>query len=366
VRRSGAVELRIDASVQDSICHDGRPGMIDSHRRIFLMAKPAKSPNIYRWVPGTGPDPVARARLIKNFPLPRKPMGEAWFLADVREMYDGLMVDDAATWPRDQLRDALEALASGPSCFGLLPEWNEWLCFLLPRVVDLIDDWTTSDSYETLVTAVMARYMDPAGGEPYAGFLQDVLATLGQCLLDEKVWQDGRIVPGKALCLIQETTSGRMIFPNDAFSASLFLVLKYLDAPLIEPWLVSVIAIKDPIWCARFVLWLAEIRPLMLEADKQLDVLDLESTFGVGWQWCWSLKGSAPSPSVDSSATIYPFLQTQRRMAFVASLRKNMSRSLFQSWRDELEHAEPKLGDLQAVIMQFDIATEIVASSYLS
>ena len=341
--------------------------MIEKTAVDLIMSKSAKSVKSlmsYRWLPGVGADAVALSRLVKNFPLPQKPMGEAWFMADERVMYTELMIDDASAWPREPLLRALEALASGPGCFGALPEWTEWLHFLLTRVPDLVDDWHTSALHETLVSAFMAEYPLTNNDAPYSGFFDDVLMTLGQTLLDQRFWRAGRMLPRKALSHIDETVYGRVISSGDAFSASLFLVLKYLPAGLIEEWVESIIAIDDPIWRSKSLLWLAETRALTLEDDQPLSVLDRESAGGAGWQWCWSLNGSSPGPAVDASAIVAPFVDTARRVAFINAVRKNLCQSVLQSWRDALLQAAPELGDVQSVISQFDVAAEIVATSY--
>ncbi len=42
-------------------------------------------------------------------------------------MFDVLMLEDATQWPRNELLEALDELTSGPTSFGHMPEWSEWL-----------------------------------------------------------------------------------------------------------------------------------------------------------------------------------------------------------------------------------------------
>lgn len=329
------------------------------------MPKHKNSPSPYRWLPGTGVDAEALQRLKNWAPLPHKPMGEAWFMSEERKMYDGLLVDNPRAWPDDQLQHAIGDLSWGPSCFGHMPEWSQWFLFLLPRVIELIDEWRPSDLTGAMVSAVLIHFPAPEVEQPYSEFRDDVLATLGRVIMEPRFWIDGRIACGKTLTGIESTVYSCIVSAGDAFSASLFLALKYLDLQMIEPWLASVVAIPDPVWRTKYALWLAEVAPMLLEEGRQPSERVFQGWHGFGWQQCWSLKGSIPGVDVDRSATVRAFLDTDRRKTILAAVRGNLSQAVLSEWRIGLENEQSVCGGLEDVIGQFEVAAKRVTSSYV-
>ena len=69
------------------------------------------------WTPGQGPDRAALDRMIRAFPKPATPMGEAWFMGDVRGMYPQLRGGLDAL-PDADIERALVEIATGSSNFG--------------------------------------------------------------------------------------------------------------------------------------------------------------------------------------------------------------------------------------------------------
>lgn len=62
-----------------------------------------------------GPDREALRRLEGHFPMPAKPMGEAWFMGE-RSLYTDLLDKDASRWSQGVIESAVNCLASGPGC----------------------------------------------------------------------------------------------------------------------------------------------------------------------------------------------------------------------------------------------------------
>src|SRR3982751_1905908 len=96
-----------------------------------VMSEVSESP--FRWVPGQGPDSRALGRMIEMFAKPKKPMGEAWFIAPERKMFPELLGDLELLSDDGILEPLRETI--GPSCFGPHDEWTEWFHYLLPRVL---------------------------------------------------------------------------------------------------------------------------------------------------------------------------------------------------------------------------------------
>lgn len=70
-------------------------------------------------------------------------------------------------------------LASGTSSFGPMKEWNNWYHYLLGALVPRSHEAFVSYLLESLLTGFMAIYPNGIYREPYEGFREDVLLTLG-------------------------------------------------------------------------------------------------------------------------------------------------------------------------------------------
>src|SRR4051794_10800433 len=124
------------------------------------------------WTPGQGPDRAALDRLARAFPKPATPMGEAWFMGDVRKMYPQLRGDLDAL-PDEVIERSLVEIATGTSSFGPFEEWIAWYHYLLPRLVEREWKPTYYQRAEVLITAFMAQHPASEGGLPYRDFRND-------------------------------------------------------------------------------------------------------------------------------------------------------------------------------------------------
>ena len=252
---------------------------------------PGSSASPFCWVPGQGPDPAALARLAKAFPKPKKPMGEAWFMGEKRELYSELLGDlDPLT--DEQLRRPLEEIASGNCSFGPLAEWIEWYHYLLPRLLVRNWGWHLFHPAELLVTGFIGQHPDSDGGLPYPAFRTDALATLGQFIMSPSFW------------LVSDSEVPRCLNkwkgPNGIcgwyrvdglMSASLFFCLKYLPAELVGPWFQSALSIPNKYWRAQLITWLVGAHPILTGEISQPAELREDARFDVGWEWSHSLDG---------------------------------------------------------------------------
>jgi hypothetical protein len=156
-------------------------------------------------------------------------MGEAWFMGVKRRMFNELMTDSPDHWTPDVLRQPLYELASGPGSFGHLPEWTAWTHFLLAQLPTRIDGPSWASIYECLISAFIAHYPDERAAGPYEGFYADVLATVGRIPMSAGNWLDGGLAERGIISSIEKMPNGPCISSGGAFSAALFLHLKYLD-----------------------------------------------------------------------------------------------------------------------------------------
>lgn len=281
-----------------------------------------------------------------------------------RRLFTEFLRGDARQWPVHVIGSAVTSLASGPGCFGPLNEWTEWWHFLAPRLVPLIDGGRWAGIYESLVTAFMAQYPDERDQYPYGGFLEDTLATLGRVPMSAAGWKDGALVEWGLVTSIQGTPAGPFLYCGGAMSAALFLHLKYLDPEQIPQWLASVLAIKDPIWRAKLVMWLARSRDLLLASGSQPSVLKNEPSHGSGWEDCWCLCGSNPSPTVDSTQEVVPFLSDARRQLFRTELQCLLTCASLEALRSVWAEWERVRPDLYLIGMELDQALRKVVQAY--
>ena len=143
--------------------------------------------NRFLWIPGEGYDEAALKRLDKYFSMPSEPMGEAWFMREERYMYDYLCkgVDQIDS---DELMKPLEEIASGTSSFGYLEEWYTWYNYLLPQLIPRSHEYFLEYMLEYLITGFATQYPEGLGNKYYSQFEEDILNTLGKCIMDKYCW----------------------------------------------------------------------------------------------------------------------------------------------------------------------------------
>jgi hypothetical protein len=253
---------------------------------------PKSSSSTFLWVPGHGPDPVALARMAKVFPKPKQPMGEAWFMGEVREMYPELL-GDLGQLSDVQIYKPLEELASGISSFGQLEEWIEWYHYLLPRL--LVRPWSLyfHSSVELLVTAHFELHPATVENAPYEEFRADALLTLGRYIMASQLWPDGRPDHEKCLHKFQCVDGSYGWYDSSGLlSASLFFCLKYLPAEAVKLWFESVLAVGDPYWHEQIIVWLVGAYPILTNAIEQPAELPEYGPYQMGWDWSHVLRGN--------------------------------------------------------------------------
>jgi hypothetical protein len=183
--------------------------------------------NEFFWRPGESYDKQAVARICDNFKRPVDPMGEAWFMGNERRMYTELS-GDLRQLPVDTLTKALYEITSGTSCFGPFDEWNVWFHYLLGRLIPRGCEFSGCQFLlESLITAFISQYPSGVRVEPYPGFLDDSLNSLGRCLMDSTFclvwneqhwrWYQGRCInvfPPPGQNFLRHFFSALSIFPR--------------------------------------------------------------------------------------------------------------------------------------------------------
>lgn len=314
-------------------------------------------------MPGSGPDVDAVLRLTRQFRAPNQPMGEAWFMGTKRRMFNELMTNPPDHWTPDLLRQPLYELASGPGCFGYLPEWTSWTHFLLAQLPTRIDGSSWTSIYECLVSAFMAHYPDEHVAGPYEGFYSDVLATVGRVPMSAGSWPGGRLSEKGVISSIEETPNGPFISCGGAFSAALFLHLKYLGQADIGGWLSSVFAIRHYIWRIKLVLWMEAASPVLTGSGQPSD-LEFESSDGSGWEASWCLKGNSPCKDVDPTQIEIPFIDEKRREIFRGAVKASMSVADLDALNAYLGALDVRYPGMDQICGQFRRAARVIVKDY--
>jgi hypothetical protein len=261
------------------------------------------------WQPGLGIDAAALARLKRHFPRPAKPMGEAWFMGDERQMYPELAGDLSSLTARN-LQRPLSEITGGLSNFGAYPEWCSWYHFLLGQLVERSHEEHVSSLLESLVSGFMAMYPGSAADQPYAGFFDDALLTLGRCLMAPACWTGQEIVVGSFLHRSNDNPAGvwRWWDASGDFSASMFFCLKYLPPSCIDGWLRSALAISSPHWRAQMLVWLVGAHDAMQGHIASPSALSFDARPKVVWEDCWCLipVGTGAQPGREAAPGFLP------------------------------------------------------------
>jgi hypothetical protein len=304
-----------------------------------------------RWIPGEGPDEAALERLRKRFPRPSSPMGEAWFMGQNRRMFDALMARDPASWPEEEIEEALSESASGPICFGHMREWSEWFPYLLHASIGRVDVWRPMSIFSGLVANVMVHCPNRAQCPYGETFIDDVLATLGRLPMAERFWFDRKMTDRSAFQPVQRWPVGVILADQGDLHAAYWLMAKYLLPDRMEGWLRSVMAIADPAWGCGFLSWLVHAEPIF-EAPERWPGCD-ENLPGF-WIGASALSGEIASSQGEIAVDSGPFLES----ANVASLQLALTRTLdpkrLIAWRRELEKRDAGDGIFSGLIDELE------------
>jgi len=297
---------------------------------------------MFRWVPGEGYDEAACSRLAAAFPKPHDPMGEAWFMGGERRMFVNL-TGDLNSVPVEDLIEACREIISGMRCFGPAPDWIEWFHYMLGRLIPRAHEYHLSYLLESLIGGFITQYQDGITAEPYRGFRDDVLNSLGRCMMDANYWSDGRIVVGEILHQ-GVWPSGRWGWfdASGDFSASMFFCLKYLRAEEIGPWLKSVFSIACPHWRAQVIAWFVGAHKVLVGDWQQPEEFSGPKGKGgpaIGWEDSHCLNGDYSDSPTKHVIKVDPghFLPATNRARALDTVRTEMSQDVLVEWLISME-----------------------------
>jgi hypothetical protein len=292
------------------------------------------------WKPGNGFDAEALKRMRKHFPRPSEPMGEAWFMSDKRVMYDELL-GDIDKLSAKELQKPLEEIASGMNAFGPMREWISWYHYLLAQLIPRSHENHLESLLEYLVTGFVAHYPNGVIYEPYRGFRDDALLTIGQCIMEPQCWStDGKeIIVGRILHR-SNNNPNRVWMWWDAsgdFAASMFFCLKYLPTDSIAGWLKSCLAIPSAHWRAQVIVWLVGAHKILHGIVAWPSEFKVHDRPGISWAWSHVLNPNVGSDRMAGlTAPIQTFVPDDNRIEVIRVLQEELSEDRYLEWLDSM------------------------------
>lgn len=287
----------------------------------------------YFWRPGEGPDPEALGRLMRAFPRPAEPMGEAWFMAEDRRRYPELL-GDLARLSFTDFDTPFQDIISGPVSFGHMDEWTDWFHYLAPRLVPRHHEAEVWASIlELLACGFFSQHPHSDGPEPCEGFRIDMARTLGRCLMAPECWPNGRFDVLVGLDRRYEVLGEQWFWDNSRgrFSSSMFLCLKYLPATAVGPWMTSALQIKDARWRAHVMVWFIGAQDLLTGRVNQPGEMSSGDYPGVSWYWSHVLQGAYTGDHSGRFAAAI-FLPEPNRVAALGAVRAHFTDAILDEW----------------------------------
>jgi hypothetical protein len=310
--------------------------------------------NEFLWTPGKGIDASALDRLRAHFRRPSKPMGEAWFMGDEREMYPELLgnLDEVSTY---DLKKPLIEIASGTGSFGPMKEWTTWYHYLLAALLPRSHD-SHASSYllESLLTGFMAIYPNGVYREPYKGFHEDALLTLGRCIMDGECWNGSDIAIGKVLRRSNNNPNKVWVWwhASGDLSGSMFFCMKYLPESAVEPWLRSVLDIPSPHWRAQVMVWFVGAHDILTGVVRWPSEFPTVAHPDVGWEWSHCLRPELATSDDSGSPPTADFIPKVARETALRVLRSYFTEDRFLEWLEAISTVpclESELGHIPSM-----------------
>jgi hypothetical protein len=305
----------------------------------------------FLWIPGNGFDEAALNRMQKHFVRPSRPMGEAWFMGSERYMFDYLC-GDLKQVPTNELIRPLEEIASGMRSFGFNEEWSVWFHYLLGQTIPRSHDRYVDYLLNSLITAFITQYPEGVKEEPYKGFYEDAMNTLGKCIMDKQYWNNQDIVIGSILWPSNNNPKKIWLWDDASgdFSASMFFCLKYLPSKMIPLWFKSALKIESPHWRAQLIVWLTGAYKILngeIQHPSELD--ERPHSPVIGWTGSHLLAGEFTGDWCKGRPPASPFLPEQNRVSMLKTIEEEISEALYFQWLisiEKFDYLESELGEI--------------------
>ena len=222
-------------------------------------------------IPYQPPDSAAIERMRQHFPKPADLMPAAWFMGGVTFLkeFDTTAPEALTT---DRLAYAMSEIRVGIEAFpnvSYISVWKEWFRYLLPYAIATTDSRKDEDTmfslYCEMFKALMNIYPQQIT-EEYPGFRDDVVYTLGTCVIPELLSRDDPALKTPDNASLQNpvfndiwdcTNSPGLETPGlyEEFDLPMQFCLRYLNSFEIETWVESLLKIDSPQWHLAVITW---------------------------------------------------------------------------------------------------------------
>ncbi len=246
-----------------------------------------------------------------------------------------------------RLSGALELILMDTSAFHLFDERDAWYHYFLAQLLPRSDEYML----ELLVSCFFAMHPSGVVMPPYNGYLDDVLNTLGRCMMESRGWNGDDISVGSML-LRSNDLRGQSWFSWDAsgdFSASMYFCLKYLPSSLIQDWFASVLAIRSPHWRARVLVWLVGSHAALRGDIASPSAFPAVTFPSVAWEGSHCLGQELVSYDRFGPGSVASFLPTTSRETVLAVTRRYFAENVLDSWLEsvsQVPYLESELADI--------------------
>lgn len=282
--------------------------------------------------------------------LPAEPMGEAWFMGEERHQFHNLY-GDLSSLPVDEIKRPLEEIVSGTSAFGHLKEWSDWYHYLLPALLSRSHERHVDYLLEYLISGFVTQHPKGLDDEPYAGYTELVLDTLGRCIMDEHCWNGEEIALGKMLWPNNRNPNKVWCWWNASgdFSASMFLCLKYLPSEAVKSWLPSVLRIAAPHWRAQVMVWLVGANDILKGQLSQPSEFPEGARPSVAWAWSHAITGNYGEEYTSKGMTPPSFLPRENCEAALELTTRFFTIETYDTWLSSManfDYLTNELGEI--------------------
>lgn len=205
-------------------------------------------------------------------------MGEAWFIGEKRRIYTELERPDIEELTHAEMDRIFWDITSGPSCFGMEDNWDDWFYYLLGYLLEK-DSCNCGVNIEYLVSAalVVEEYFT---ARPYKEYRTDLRDSLGRAILSQRLW-DEQDDPIESIHRVGNWRNGPEC--SGPISASMFLCLELLDEDQIEGWVHSILKISGTHWRANLLCWFLSAHQILFE-PKLFGNVDYRSFPDIQWK----------------------------------------------------------------------------------
>lgn len=311
----------------------------------------------FLWIPGQGYDHAALKRLQEYFCAPSNHKDQRFDFKGRREDLDKIDIDF--------LKNEIEETANEVACLGYREERTSRFNYLLAKLIPRSHEKSLGYFLEFLMTGFSQQYPNGITNSHYSQFQEDVINTLGRCIMDEMCWDHNEIIFGTILHSKNDMNDKTWEWwdASGDISSSLFFCLKYLPESLIYNWFKSALKIESVHWRAQLIVWLVGAHKILNSEIFHPTEFDLEfdgplQTPSVEWELSY-LIGSEYNANCreDPNGDFYcegsvkssRYLPKENIAILFSVLRKEMTDKIFFNWVDSIgqyNYLERDLGEL--------------------